>query len=79
MITFYSPFYNIVVAGTDVLESDPLGALRLTVDECAERDRLVLIRLKELGVPAVFLGGGGYGPESAAAMIRGIEACALVQ
>lgn len=68
-----------VVAGTDVLASDPLGALRLTVDECAERDRLVLVRLKELGVPAVFLGGGGYGPESATAMIRGIEACALVQ
>jgi histone deacetylase 11 len=68
-----------VVGGTDVLASDPLGALRLTVDQCAERDRLVLARLKELGVPTVFMGGGGYGPESASAMIRGIEACAGVQ
>lgn len=65
-----------VVAGTDVLASDPLGALNLSVEECAQRDRLVLTRLRELGVPAVFLGGGGYGPQSARAMIAGIEACA---
>jgi histone deacetylase 11 len=63
-----------VVAGTDVLASDPLGALGLSVAQCAERDRLVLARLRELRVPAVFLGGGGYGPESASAMIAGIEA-----
>lgn len=68
-----------VVAGTDVLASDPLGALGLSIDECALRDRLVLSRLKELGVPAVFLGGGGYGPDSARAMIAGIEACARLQ
>ena len=64
-----------VIAGTDVLASDPLGALALTVDECIERDRLVFGRLKELGIPAVFLSGGGYGPDSARAMIGGITAC----
>ncbi|MEO5687238.1 MAG: hypothetical protein ABIR54_07745 [Burkholderiaceae bacterium] len=64
-----------VVAGTDVLASDPLGALGLSVQECAERDRLVFARLKQLGVPAVFLAGGGCGRESAEAMIAGITAC----
>ncbi|MDP9124310.1 MAG: histone deacetylase [Pseudomonadota bacterium] len=64
-----------VIAGTDVLASDPLGALGLSVDECAERDRLVFDRLKMLGVPAVFLAGGGYGKDSARAMIAGIAAC----
>jgi histone deacetylase 11 len=63
-----------VVAGTDVLASDPLGGLRLTVDDCVARDRLVLDRLAALGVPAVFTGGGGYGPESAAAMTRSLLA-----
>ena len=64
-----------VIAGTDVLASDPLGALALTVEECIERDRMVFDRLKALGIPAVFLGGGGYGPDSARAMIGGIKAC----
>lgn len=67
-----------VIAGTDVLANDPLGGLNLDVPACAERDRLVFARLKQLGVPAVFLAGGGYGPESASAMIAGIGACRSV-
>jgi histone deacetylase 11 len=62
-----------VVAGTDVLSTDPLGGLGLSVDECVERDQLVWRRLRNLGVPAVFLGGGGYGKDSATAMIRSIR------
>ncbi|MFL6680584.1 MAG: hypothetical protein ACJ8IK_19760 [Burkholderiaceae bacterium] len=62
-----------------MLASDPLGGLGLSVQQCAERDRLVFERLKRLGVPAVFLAGGGYGRESADAMIAGIAACAQVQ
>jgi len=64
-----------VVAGTDVLASDPLGGLGLSVQQCAERDRRVFEHLQGLGVPAVFLAGGGYGRESADAMIAGIAAC----
>jgi len=64
-----------VIAGTDVLASDPLGRLGLSVAQCAERDRLVLGRLRQLGVPAVFLAGGGYGRQSAQAMVAGIAAC----
>jgi len=67
-----------VVAGTDVLASDPLGALNLSVPECAERDRLVFARLKQIGVPAVFLAGGGYGKQSADAMIAGLQACRAI-
>jgi histone deacetylase 11 len=57
-----------VVAGTDVLASDPLGRLGLSVDDCVRRDGMVLASLRKLGVPAVVLGGGGYGPESAQAI-----------
>jgi len=62
-----------VVAGTDVLASDPLGGMRLSVADCVERDALVLDRLSSLGTSAVFVGGGGYGKESAAAMAASIS------
>lgn len=63
-----------IVAGTDVLESDPLGGLNLSIADCVARDKLVLERLRTLSVPAVFLGGGGYGRESAAAIIASVSA-----
>lgn len=61
-----------VVAGTDVLASDPLGGLGLSIDDCVARDRLVLERLQALSVPAVFVGGGGYGRDSAKAIVASI-------
>lgn len=54
-----------VVAGTDVLAGDPLGGLNLSIDDCVQRDAMILTRLQALGVPAVFLGGGGYAANSA--------------
>lgn len=57
-----------VVAGTDVLASDPLGGMRLSISDCVKRDELVLARLSSLNTPTVMLGGGGYGRESASAM-----------
>lgn len=41
-----------VVAGTDVLATDPLGRLGLIIDGCAERERLVEARRGALSVPA---------------------------
>jgi len=63
-----------VIAGTDVLQTDPLGGLALTLADCVARDTLVLDRLQALGIPAVVVGGGGYGPDSATAMIRSVTA-----
>ena len=63
-----------VVAGTDVLSSDPLGGLDLSLQDCAHRDEMVLAKLAEIGTPAVFLGGGGYGRDSARAMANSIAA-----
>ena len=63
-----------VVAGTDVLATDPLGGLQLSVDDVAQSHKLVYQRLKALHIPTVFLGGGGYGKESAAAIVAGIKA-----
>lgn len=63
-----------VVAGTDVLATDPLGGLKLDIAEVAQSHKLVYQRLKALNIPTVFLGGGGYGKESAAAIVAGIKA-----
>jgi histone deacetylase 11 len=63
-----------VVAGTDVLATDPLGGLALSVAEVAQSHKLVYQRLKALHIPTVFLGGGGYGKDSAAAIVAGIKA-----
>lgn len=54
-----------IVAGTDVLKTDKLGGMSLIVDNVVERDLITLSRLKELKVPCVFLGAGGYSKESA--------------
>jgi len=61
-----------VVAGTDVLASDPLGQLKLTVEDCAARDRMVAERLREVAGATVVVAGGGYSAESSRAMIASI-------
>ena len=63
-----------VIAGTDVLATDPLGRLSLSIDECVLRDGLVLDALDRLATPAVILGGGGYGKDSAVAMTKSVLA-----
>ncbi|MCF6337399.1 MAG: histone deacetylase [Gammaproteobacteria bacterium] len=62
-----------VIAGTDVLASDPLGGLGLSVPECVERDKMVYEKLLSLSIPTVFVGGGGYSSESAQAIIESIK------
>lgn len=62
-----------VVAGTDVLAQDRLGMLGLSIEECIERDCLLMARLRELGIAAVFLGGGGYSKDSALAISGSIR------
>ncbi|KGJ96637.1 histone deacetylase [Colwellia psychrerythraea] len=62
-----------VVAGTDVLASDKLGHMKLTIDDVVEREKITLERLKALDIPVVFLGGGGYSKESAQAISAAIN------
>jgi histone deacetylase 11 len=62
-----------VVAGTDVLAEDPLGGLNLSIEDCATRDMLVAKKLKDIKVPFVFTGGGGYSTKSAKAIVEGIR------
>ena len=48
-------------AGADAWEHDRLGRLALTEPGMEARDRLVLDRCRELGLPVATALGGGYG------------------
>lgn len=49
------------LAGADVHVNDKLGRLALTAAGMAARDRLVLRRCRQMGLPVVVLMAGGYG------------------
>ncbi|MFN0134762.1 MAG: histone deacetylase [Phycisphaerae bacterium] len=48
------------LAGVDVVAGDRFGRLGLTRDGLAQRDRLVLSRLKQRGIPVAIVLSGGY-------------------
>ncbi len=48
------------LSGVDVIESDKLGRLSLTLDGCKRRDEMVLERCKKNNIPVAISMGGGY-------------------
>lgn len=62
-----------VIAGTDVLASDPLGGFRLTIEDVVRRDMMIFEKLRILSIPAVFLGGGGYSEDSVKAITESLS------
>lgn len=65
-----------VVAGTDVLMSDKLGGLCLSIEDVAEREKITVQALSQRSIPTVLLGGGGYSKDSARSVVRAISVCA---
>jgi len=56
----FRPEFVFYQGGVDVLATDTLGKLRLTLEGCRERDRMVFQFVKELNTPLVITQGGGY-------------------
>jgi acetoin utilization deacetylase AcuC-like enzyme len=54
------PDFVLYQSGVDVLKSDKLGRLGLSIAGCRERDRIVLKRCKQYGIPVALSMGGGY-------------------
>ncbi|MCA1761918.1 MAG: histone deacetylase [Flavobacteriales bacterium] len=48
------------LSGVDVLETDKLGRLALTIDGCKQRDAFFFRELRHRDLPVVFNMGGGY-------------------
>ncbi len=55
-----NPDFIFFQAGVDVLESDVLGKLSLSIEGCRMRDRLVFEFAKSMNIPIVVCMGGGY-------------------
>lgn len=60
LIDHFQPDFIFYLSGVDVLESDKLGRLNLTIPGCRERDRLVLEICKRERLPIMISMGGGY-------------------
>ena len=60
IIDQFQPDFLFYQCGVDVLASDALGKLGMTLNGCKERDRIVLETAKRLELPIVCSMGGGY-------------------
>lgn len=63
IIAKHNPDFIFYLAGADVLETDKLGKLALTKDDCMERDRIVFETAIHHQIPVQVSMGGGYSPE----------------
>ena len=54
------PSFVFYLSGVDVLATDKLGRLGLSIQGCKRRDEIVLSRLSQLGLPCTVAMGGGY-------------------
>ena len=57
------PNFIFYLAGVDVLASDKLGKMALTIDRCKERDRFVFEQCIINKIPVQVSTGGGYSPD----------------
>lgn len=63
LIDLVQPDFIYYLSGVDVIASDKLGKLGLTVAGCKERDRFVLQTCKDGKIPVMCSMGGGYTPD----------------
>jgi acetoin utilization deacetylase AcuC-like enzyme len=57
------PDFVFYQCGVDILATDKLGKLAVSMNGCRERDRFVFDRIRQIGVPVVCTMGGGYSPQ----------------
>ena len=66
IITAHQPDFVFYQSGVDVLSSDKLGKLSLSVQGCADRDRFVFSLCRQYHLPVQCSMGGGYSPQLSA-------------
>lgn len=60
IIESINPDFVFYISGVDILASDKLGRLGVTLEGCKKRDRIVIEMCKGLKLPLVISMGGGY-------------------
>lgn len=63
VIESFKPDFIFYLAGVDVLATDKLGKLNLSIAGCKQRDELVLRYCRSLSLPVQISMGGGYSPK----------------
>jgi acetoin utilization deacetylase AcuC-like enzyme len=63
LISSFAPDLVFYLSGVDILQTDKLGKLAVTLQGCALRDKMVYRLLKKEGIPCVTAMGGGYSPD----------------
>ncbi len=63
LIATEKPDFIYYLCGIDVIASDELGKLGLSIEGCKERDRFVLQTCKDKNIPVMCSMGGGYSPD----------------
>ncbi len=62
LISDFEPDFIFYLSGVDVLKTDKLGKLGLSVQECMERDKIVIGLCHKNKIPLQISMGGGYSP-----------------
>lgn len=65
LIKRVQPDFVFYLSGVDILESDKLGKLSVSMEGCKQRDTFVLETLKQHNIPVAISMGGGYSPKIA--------------
>ena len=63
LISVEKPDFIFYLCGVDVIASDKLGTLGLSIEGCKERDAFVLETCNQLQIPVQCSMGGGYSPD----------------
>ncbi|MFT3704957.1 MAG: histone deacetylase [Agriterribacter sp.] len=54
------PDFAFFLSGVDILATDRFGKLKITIEGCKQRDRIVFEKLRSAKIPCVVAMGGGY-------------------
>ena len=60
LINKVKPNFIFYLSGVDIMKSDKLGRLSLSIDGCRERDKIVFLNCKKNNIPVQCSMGGGY-------------------
>lgn len=63
LIKKVKPDFAFYLSGVDILETDKFGKLKVTLEECKQRDAFVFRALQKNNIPVVVAMGGGYSPD----------------
>lgn len=63
LIKKVKPDFAFYLSGVDILETDKFGKLKVTLEECKQRDAFVFRTLQKNNIPVVVAMGGGYSPD----------------